>query len=104
MVWYRDYVSVTSGPVGSQVSLREANSARVIDTVQRYGQITQVELASATGLSPATISNIVKVLQSQGIVETRNTIRLGRRAQLVTLARETGLAAGVYIGRTQCAQ
>lgn len=99
MVWYRDYVSVTSGPVGSQVSLREANSARVIDTVQRYGQITQVELASATGLSPATISNIVKVLQSQGIVETRNTIRSGRRAQLVTLARETGLAAGVYIGR-----
>ncbi|MFC7581237.1 ROK family transcriptional regulator [Schaalia naturae] len=87
------------GPTGSQASLREANSARVVDTVKRYGHITQVELAAATGLSPATISNIVKQLTAQGVVQTQNTVRSGRRAQMVTLARRTGLAVGVYIGR-----
>jgi len=92
-------VSGSTGPSGSQASLREANSARVVDAVKRYGHITQGELASATGLSPATISNIVKSLQAQGVVETRNTVRSGRRAQMVTLARATGLAVGAYIGR-----
>lgn len=92
-------MSGSTGPSGSQASLREANSARVVNAVKRYGHITQVELAAATGLSPATISNIVKSLLSQGIVETQNTVRSGRRAQLVTLARRTGLAAGIYIGR-----
>lgn len=92
-------MSGSTGPSGSQASLREANSARVVDAVKRYGHITQVELAAATGLSPATISNIVKSLLSRGLVETQNTVRSGRRAQLVTLARRTGLAAGIYIGR-----
>ena len=87
------------GPTGSQTSLREANSARVIDAVRRYGHITQVELAAVTGLSPATISNIVKKQAAQGVVRTRNTVRSGRRAQTVSLAHTTGLAAGVYIGR-----
>ncbi len=87
------------GPSGSQASLREANSARVVDTVKRYGHITQVELAAATGLSPATISNIVRQLISLGVVQTQNTVRSGRRAQMVTLARRTALSAGIYIGR-----
>ncbi|WP_312349880.1 ROK family transcriptional regulator [Actinomyces sp.] len=86
---------------GSQSSLREANSARIVDTVKRYGRITQVELASATGLSAATVSNIVKQLTSQGVVQTQTTIRSGRRAQLVTLARSTGLALGIEVGRRQ---
>ncbi len=79
--------------------MREANSARVVDAVKRYGHITQVELAAATGLSAATISNIVKSLQAQGVVQTQNTVRSGRRAQMVTLRRATGLGVGVYIGR-----
>lgn len=67
--------------------------------MKRYGRITQVELASATGLSAATVSNIVKQLTSQGVVQTQTTIRSGRRAQQVTLARSTGLALGIEIGR-----
>lgn len=88
----------SGGPAGSQASLREVNTARVVDTVKKYGHITQVELVAATGLSPATISNIVKQLHAQGVVETRNTVRTGRRAQMVTLARTTALAVGVSIG------
>ena len=51
---------------GSQSALREANRAMVVDTIRRYGGLTQVELASATGLSAATVSNIVRELQGAG--------------------------------------
>ena len=67
--------------------------------MSHYGQITQVELAAATGLSQATVSNIVKQLIESGIVETENTIRSGRRAQLVKLARRSGMVAGIEISR-----
>ncbi|UZN05374.1 ROK family transcriptional regulator [Cellulomonas sp. S1-8] len=83
---------------GSQSSLRGANRALVVETVKRYGGLTQVELTGATGLSPATVSSIVKELLAAGVVDTRSTIRTGRRAQLVTIARRTGLAAGIDVG------
>lgn len=89
---------MTVGP-GSQTSLREANTARVIEAVRSFGSITQVELTAATGLSQATISNIVKRLTAQGVFRTENTIRSGRRAQLVSLIRRSGLLAGVQVGR-----
>lgn len=82
---------------GTQTSLRELNAARLVECVKRYGQITQVELAAATGLSPATVSNIVKQLVSLEVLNTQNTTRSGRRAQLVSLQRKTGLAAGLQV-------
>ncbi|WP_026460569.1 ROK family transcriptional regulator [Schaalia suimastitidis] len=88
---------------GSQSSLREANAARVVEAIHTYGKITQVELVAATGLSAATVSNIVKLLAAQGIVKTDTTIRSGRRAQLVSLATSTGFAVGIEIGRRQLA-
>ncbi len=83
---------------GSQSSLREANRALIVETVHRHGGLTQVELAGATGLSAATISTIVKELLAAGVVDTRNTTRSGRRAQMVTIAHRVGLAVGVHIG------
>lgn len=94
-------VNTTTAGSGSQSSLREANASRVVETIRHFGSITQVELAAATGLSQATVSNIVKSLSQSGIVETANTIRSGRRAQAVQLARRTGLVAGVHIGRRE---
>lgn len=88
---------VDIGP-GSQSSLREANTARVINAVQKYGPITQVEISAATGLSPASVSNTVKRLAAEGFFKTENTIRSGRRAQLVSIPRQSGLLAGISIG------
>ncbi|MDO8146930.1 ROK family transcriptional regulator [Isoptericola sp. b515] len=82
----------------TQSSLREANRSRVVDAVKKYGSLTQVELAGATGLSAATVSTIVKELVASEVVEVRNTVRSGRRAQLVTLAHRVGLVAGVVVG------
>jgi predicted NBD/HSP70 family sugar kinase len=83
---------------GSQSSLREANRSLVLQTVRRWGGLTQVELAAATGLSTATVSNIVREMYAAGLVDTAATTRSGRRARLVTLARRLGLAFGVHIG------
>lgn len=81
---------------GSQTSLREANRARIVESLQRHGHLTQVELAGATGLSAATVSNIVKELSGSGVLNTSTSIRSGRRAVEVTLARQAGLVAGLH--------
>lgn len=84
--------------LGSQSALREANSARIIAALRRFGSITQVELAQATSLSPATVSTIVRNLCESETVETRTTTRSGRRAQLVTLTHRPGLLVGFDVG------
>src|SRR5918994_1233058 len=88
-------------PPGSQTSLREANRARLVESLKRHGRLTQVELAGSTGLSPATVSNIVKELTASGLLHTSITSRSGRRATLVSLARQLGLVAGVHFSSRQ---
>ncbi|MFV0252797.1 MAG: ROK family transcriptional regulator [Beutenbergiaceae bacterium] len=85
----------------SQTSLRESNKSLVIETVQRFGGLTQVELVEATGLSAGTVSTIVKELVGAGVVETAATIRSGRRAQQVTLSRRLGVVVAAQIGPRQ---
>src|SRR5699024_12174567 len=87
---------------GSQSSLREANKGWLVDTIKQFGGLTQVELADAPGLSAATVSTLVKQLTESRLVEVRPTSRSGRRAQLVTLARATGLPAGGTVGHARC--
>lgn len=91
-------MSASRATPGSQTSLREANRARIVSAVTQRGSLTQVELAGVTGLSPATVSNIVKELATAGLLHTSPTSRSGRRAQEVTLARQLGLVAGASFG------
>ena len=83
---------------GSQASLREANRLRVLEALRDQGAMTQVEIAGFTGLSPATVSNMVKELDSSGSVELEPSIRNGRRAVLVSLATGSTLIAGIAFG------
>lgn len=85
--------------LGSQSSLREANRANLLESIHKFGAMTQVELAEIMGVSTATISALVYQLVDEGQLETQGTVRNGRRAQLVTLAHHQGLAAGVHITR-----
>lgn len=82
---------------GSQTSLRVANRGRVVDAVKQHGGLTQVELVTLTGLSPATVSNIVKELATAGVFATAPSTRSGRRAQQVTLSRNLGLVVGIHV-------
>ena len=81
---------------GSQTSLREDKRARIVDAIKKHGGLTQVELAGITGLSPATVSNIVKELSAVGVLHTSPTTQSGRRARYVTLAHALGLVVGVH--------
>lgn len=83
---------------GSQASLREANRQRVLDAVRENGALTQVEIAQLSGLSPATVSNMVRELDAGGVVQLSPSIRNGRRAVRVALAARDGLLAGITFG------
>lgn len=91
-------MNATRPAPGSQASLREANRERVLGVVRQHGPLTQVEIAAASGLSAATVSNMVKELDQTGMVALSPSIRNGRRAVLVALASGGGLLAGVAFG------
>ncbi|MBT1173367.1 ROK family transcriptional regulator [Bifidobacterium sp. MA2] len=86
---------------GSQTSLREANRAKLLDSLHKFGAMTQVELAEVTGLSTATVSTLVHQLVDEEQLETKSTTRNGRRATLVALARHQGLGLGLWVERRQ---
>jgi predicted NBD/HSP70 family sugar kinase len=83
---------------GSQPALRRANQLRVLGAVRRAGALTQAEIARITGLSPATVSNIVRGLRVAGTIAVTPTHSGGRRAQSISLAPRSGMAVGVDFG------
>jgi predicted NBD/HSP70 family sugar kinase len=64
------------------------------------GSLTQAEIARATGLSAATVSNIVRELKDGGTVEVTPTSAGGRRARSVSLSGDAGIVIGVDFGHT----
>lgn len=84
---------------GSTSSLRVANQHRVVKALQNAlpgRPLTQADIARATSLAPATVSNIVRVLVAAGFVET--TAGAGRRGTAVRIARGAGLVVGIDFG------
>ncbi|WP_250305676.1 ROK family transcriptional regulator [Streptomyces sp. A 4/2] len=85
---------------GSQTSLHRANLERVVRAVRMAGSLTQAEIARSTGLSAATVSNIVRELKDGGTVEVTPTSAGGRRARSVSLSGSAGIVIGVDFGHT----
>ncbi|MFJ9430534.1 ROK family protein [Streptomyces sp. NPDC101490] len=85
---------------GSQTSLHRANLERVVRAVRMAGSLTQAEIARATGLSAATVSNIVRELKEGGRVDVTPTSAGGRRARSVSLSGDAGIVIGVDFGHT----
>lgn len=88
----------TTATPGSQTALRRANRQRVLDAIDMAGTPTQAEIARSTGLSAATVSNIVKGLRADGTVDVTPTSSSGRRALAVRLTRPAGVAVGIDFG------
>jgi predicted NBD/HSP70 family sugar kinase len=90
---------------GSTAALRTANQQRILDVLRtgdgNEGAFTQAELARATGLAPATVSNIVRELAAAELVQTDPG--RGRRGSSVRLSRSAGLVAGVDFGHSHVA-
>ncbi|MGP3986858.1 ROK family transcriptional regulator [Streptomyces sp. 3N207] len=85
---------------GSQSSLHRANLERVVRAVRMAGSLTQAEIARTTGLSAATVSNIVRELKDAGTVEVTPTSSGGRRARAVSLSADAGIVVGVDFGHS----
>ncbi len=83
-----------SGP-GSTATLRLRNRALVLDTLRRAGEMTQADLSRATGLAPATVSNIVRGLEADGHAAVRDA---GGRRRAVRLADRVGYVVGIDYG------
>jgi predicted NBD/HSP70 family sugar kinase len=83
---------------GSQSALRQLNQQRIIETLMS-GPSTQAELARQIGLSTATVSNIVKIMQDNGLASTEPTTSSGRRALNVRLNSNGAVAVGIDFGR-----
>ena len=81
---------------GDLSSLREANRLRVLRELRSAGPTPQADLARKTGLSPASISNIVTDAVAAGLVTVTDAVR-GRRVKLVSLSRTLGLGAGIAV-------
>ena len=88
----------TASRPGSPAGLRDANRRRVLDAVRAGGAPTQAEIAGATGLAPATVSNIVRDLSAAGILVAGDEVRAGRRVRAVRLVRGAGIVAGIDFG------
>ena len=84
---------------GSQTALRARNQQRIIEALLAGGPQTQAALARTTGLSSATVSNIVRQMNQAGLVETEPTTSSGRRALSVRLNDTGAVAVGIDIGR-----
>jgi DNA-binding MarR family transcriptional regulator len=84
---------------GSQSALRLSNQQRIIRTLLDQGPLTQAELSRQTGLSTATVSNIVRALLVRGLVTTSPVTSSGRRAIAVSVAGTGALAVGIDFGR-----
>ncbi|GAB4100395.1 ROK family transcriptional regulator [Sinomonas halotolerans] len=93
----RSMTSATANP-GSQSALRRLNEQRIVEALMA-GPATQAELARNTGLSNATVSNIVKVLLDSDVVSTEPTTSSGRRALSVRLNSNSAVAVGIDFGR-----
>lgn len=102
---------------GSPSSLRDANQRRVLDLLRTREEpaveqeepaapaaaavFTQAELARATGLAPATVSNIVRDLGAAGLVEVLPGS--GRRGSSVRLASRAAYVVGIDFGHSHVA-
>ncbi|SEE68742.1 Sugar kinase of the NBD/HSP70 family, may contain an N-terminal HTH domain [Arthrobacter alpinus] len=85
---------------GSQSALRSRNQQRLTQQLLKGGPATQADLARSTGLSTATVSNIVKSMAAADLVTLTPVTSSGRRAMSVRYNGDSAIAAGIDFGRS----
>lgn len=75
------------------------NQSRVLDAIRRSESVSRVELAERTGLTPQTVSNIVRrLLQDDLVLETgRGSSRGGKPATMLRLNAAAYYAIGMHL-------
>lgn len=75
------------------------NRAVVLDAVRRRTSVSRVELAEATGLTNQTVSNVVRRLLGEGLIQETGQApsRGGKPRTLLSLRPEAAYAVGVHL-------
>jgi predicted NBD/HSP70 family sugar kinase/biotin operon repressor len=88
-------MNTTSQPTRkARRSGRHANAQRVIDLLRSKGPSSQAAISRATALSPATVSNIIQDLRTDGTVDCE---RVNGRELLVSLASNRGAVISLSV-------
>jgi len=87
----------------NQVTAKSQNIRSILNVLLYHQQISRVELAELTGLTTATISNLVNELLTQGLVRENGieqvaSRRVGRPRMTVELIPDARFAIGVHVG------
>jgi transcriptional regulator of PTS gene len=88
---------------GSGRDQRLAGRLLVLDTIRRAKEIARIDIARATGISPATVTSIANELLTAGLIErtqsdTRNgATKRGRPREALKLAARARLIAGLKV-------
>ncbi|WBU36920.1 ROK family transcriptional regulator [Homoserinibacter sp. YIM 151385] len=84
---------------GSQTALRQLNRDRIVGALAANGPLTQADLSRRTGLSAATVSNIVRLMIEDGAAAAEQITSSGRRAAAIRLLSDGEVVVGIDFGR-----
>ncbi len=86
---------------GSNLSHVRAHNERLVLSVIRADTVSRADIARRTGLSPQTITLIIRALQSDGLIETGVPVKgkVGQPSVPLTLNANGAFFAGLKIGR-----
>ena len=90
-------------PIGgsNQSGLRDQNARLVLSYIRRHGAMASAEIARRSGLSAQTVSNIVRALETQGLLNREAAVkgRVGKPSVPMALRPEGTYGLGLSIGR-----
>ena len=85
----------------NQSGLRDRNARVVLSYIRRHGAMASAEIARRSGLSAQTVSNIVRALETDGLLQREAAVkgRVGKPSIPMALDPEGVLSLGLNIGR-----
>ncbi len=98
--------AIIRDPAGgaNQLGVRDHNERLVLSLILRHGEIASAEIARRTGLSPQTVSVILRKLEADGLLLKGEPQRgkVGKPLTPMALRPEGVLSFGLKIGRRSC--
>jgi len=85
---------------GDQEKVRKVNRSLILNTLRLHTPVSRAQVASITGLTRGTVSNIINVLMEDGLVfeDKLQDSKIGRPSVLLGLRPDGGAVIGVEIG------
>ncbi|MEO0487328.1 MAG: ROK family transcriptional regulator [Pseudomonadota bacterium] len=86
---------------GNQSGLRDQNARLVLSFIRRHGALPSAEIARRSGLSAQTVSNIVRALETDGLLRREAAVkgRVGKPSVPMALRPEGTFGLGLSLGR-----